>query len=542
MKCEVNNYDPYAKYCMLRFKEWLFREGQSEDQALKLLGGDQQLLQQFQGISPHPRFLPVLAHFHREQPQLPQLARDIKDFAALVDRKKLPMVQVTKRGAIMGDDVVNYLQWSEKIHALSHINKPQSQGNDATPVKGKPIFSKNNIDVYEAHGKDKCIQYGKGYGFCISQPHNTLYQSYRDAEVATFYFVFDRNLPKSDPLHIVVVDHTSRGIQLTDANNSTGLIDKFGKNVDAYMKHLESKGVPKVIFKNIPHSEKEITEKEKLGRENRSLDFFKGLTHEERSKYIGRGHKLYDKQFDYLWDNKLMDLLAQYANSGHALDDLDETNRNGHNQFDKLITNSSLKKTYLRNRLIEMDGGPFYLTEKEWEQLDDKDKKELESSYDIQRNEPRWYRRVVEDPQRVWRNETERIADIEKMIRRGKISTVWERLTFGPLREMMSSDYFENFFNKSMYEDDERLFKATLKLFHDIKNNSDLLSDGAAQYVLDSALQTARDCCDTFDSDSKRSHRDLPWSGNAVDSLKAAGAKAGAVGTSSGTTLSNSES
>ena len=356
---------------MLRFKEWLFREEQSENQALKLLGGDQQLLQQLQVISPHPKFLPVLAHFHREQPQLTQLARDIKDFAALVDRKKLPMVQVTKRGAIMGDDAVNYLQWSEKIHALSHINKPQSQDNDATPVKGKPIFSKNNIDVYEAHGKDKCIQYGKGYGFCISRPGNTLYQSYRDSAESTFYFVFDRNLPKRDPLHIVVVDHTKNGIKLTDANNRTGIIDKFGKNVDAYMEHLESKGVPKAIFKNIPHSEKELVEKEKLGKVNRSLDFFKGLTHEERSKYIGRGHILSNQQFDYLWDNKLMDLLVQYANSGNELhgDDFDGVETH---QFDKLMTNRSLKKTYLRSRLASFDMGfEFNLTPKEWSHIED---------------------------------------------------------------------------------------------------------------------------------------------------------------------------
>ena len=47
------------------FKEWIvLYEGQNENQALALLNGDQQLLQQLSAIAPHPKFLPVLAYFY----------------------------------------------------------------------------------------------------------------------------------------------------------------------------------------------------------------------------------------------------------------------------------------------------------------------------------------------------------------------------------------------------------------------------------------------------------------------------------------------
>ena len=38
----------------------------------------------------------------------------------------------------------------------------------------------------------------------------------------------------------------------------------------------------------------------KLGNQNNSLDWFKSLSYDEKSKYIGRGHQLTNDQFDYL--------------------------------------------------------------------------------------------------------------------------------------------------------------------------------------------------------------------------------------------------
>jgi hypothetical protein len=364
----------------MRFKEWFYyTEGQNEEQALKLLDGDQPLYQQLSSISPHPKFLPVLAYFHQQNPQMLSLSKDIENFATLVNNKKLPMVQITSKGAIMGREFVDYSKWSERINSLTSADmfKNKNSQNDGSPSEGKPVFSKNNIDVYESNSRSKCVKYGQGYSFCISDPsRNNMWQSYRDKDASTYYFVFDRNLPKQNPLHIVVVDNNEGGIQLTDASNNTGTIHKFGTNWKQYIAYLESKGIPSSIFKHVIHSEKEILDKNKLGTNNPSVEFFKSLSHEEKSSYIGRGHELSEEQLVFLQNNKLMDLITQYVNTGNMIDG---------SFLEFVFSNNGLKKTYLRNRVNTnlQNINSFNLTDMEWSNLDDDLKRKIENFLQI---------------------------------------------------------------------------------------------------------------------------------------------------------------
>ena len=61
-----------------------------------------------------------------------------------------------------------------------------------------------------------------------------------------------------------------------------------------------------IVAETIPQ---EKAEHEKLGESDYSLDWFKSLTPEEKSKYIGRGHELSHPQFDYIYDNNFILLL-----------------------------------------------------------------------------------------------------------------------------------------------------------------------------------------------------------------------------------------
>lgn len=126
------------------------------------------------------------------------------------------------------------------------------------------------------------------------------YQSYRDSKGSSFYYIVDTNRDGSDPLHIVVFDNTKHGVELTDANNTTGTIAEFGQDVDGYLDYLKSKGVPVEKLAHKPKTPEEEEEQKKLGKQNDSLDWFKSLSYEEKSKYIGRGHQLTNDQFDYL--------------------------------------------------------------------------------------------------------------------------------------------------------------------------------------------------------------------------------------------------
>jgi hypothetical protein len=91
---------------------------------------------------------------------------------------------------------------------------------------------------------------------------------------------------------------------LTDENNTTGNIAEFGKDVAAYQKYLSSKGINVNELKNNPKTPKEKQEQELLGNQNLSLEWFKKLSFEYKSKYIGRGHLLSDEQFNYLLGNE----------------------------------------------------------------------------------------------------------------------------------------------------------------------------------------------------------------------------------------------
>lgn len=242
------------------------------------------------------------------------------DYNELEVKKRIKPIQLTKRGIMIGDKVfTDFIKLSEYIHGEKnkYAEKPSGGSNVANDFKTnkKTLWSGNGIDIYEGDNVGKCISYtmggltGRGYSFCIGQPSNTMYKSYRDTKASSFYFIVDRNHFKEnadgsvnldDPLHIVVFDNTSRGIELTDANNTTGRIDKYGTDENAYVAYLKSKGVPVDKLVNRGKTDQEDEEERLLGRPNENLEWFMKLPIEYKSAYIGRGHRLTDAQFDYL--------------------------------------------------------------------------------------------------------------------------------------------------------------------------------------------------------------------------------------------------
>jgi hypothetical protein len=249
------------------------------------------------------------------------------------------------------------------------------------------MWSGNDIDIYDGNSVGKCIEYTQGgltdknYGFCIGQPGNRMYKSYRDSKVSSFYFIVDRNrknednsINLDDPLHIVVFDNTNKGIELTDANNTTGRISEYGQDVNGYINYLKSKSVPVESLVNRPKTEQEIYEDDLLGAQNTDLSWFMNLDNPKnqnykkpvlevgqnelnyyKSAYIGRGHLLSDEQFDFLIDSKNEDLLSQYVNTGIKLPEY---------QIKKLSNQD--RKSYFRRRTRQrIDAYEFNLMSKD---------------------------------------------------------------------------------------------------------------------------------------------------------------------------------
>jgi diphthamide synthase (EF-2-diphthine--ammonia ligase) len=173
-----------------------------------------------------------------------------------------------------------------------------------------------------------------------------MWQTYRDRDTSTYYFVYDNT--RDDRLGIVVVDVRKYKIVLTDKPNSTGsTLDPYTGELtndsSSYMKYLREKGIDVSKFVNIPKSAEEQKEHEELGQSRKELDWFKSLSPDYKSKYIGRGHQLTNEQFDYLWQNKFNSLLTQYVKTGLKLNDY---------QVDKIASNRDLRDNYLHNRII----------------------------------------------------------------------------------------------------------------------------------------------------------------------------------------------
>jgi len=246
----------------------------------------------------------------------------MNDYNSLEAKKKIKPIQLTKNGIFVGDEsYTDFLKFSEMVHGLKadeqRVNKMKSSVEADFKAEKKPIWSGNGIDIYDGLGVGKCISYsqgaltGKAYSFCIGQPGNRMYQSYRDSKVSTFYFIVDRNhfatesdgSPNlDDPLHMVVFDNTKHGVELTDANNSTGNIAApYGSDANKYVQYLESMGVPvDKLLAHQPKTDEENREQELLGKQNSDLEWFIKLPIDYKSKYIGRGHLLTNDQFDYL--------------------------------------------------------------------------------------------------------------------------------------------------------------------------------------------------------------------------------------------------
>jgi len=241
------------------------------------------------------------------------------DYEELQKKNRIkPMQLVNGSISIGGETFKNFFKFAEYIHGEKnkYAEKRVDVSQEEYAAEDIPIFSSNNIDVYEAHSVGKCIKYsrgsltGRGYTFCIGAPGNTMYQSYRDSKHSTFYFIVDRNkfvtneeglVSLDNPLHMVVYDITRYGeVELTDADNITGTIAEFGKDVKGYQEYLKSKGISLERMQNKPKSPEEEAEESLLGSRNTNLGWFKKLSYDYKSKYIGRGHLLTDEQFNYL--------------------------------------------------------------------------------------------------------------------------------------------------------------------------------------------------------------------------------------------------
>jgi hypothetical protein len=275
-------------------------------------------------VSKNQKNLPIMAYLYASgYKNVRNITSVVNEYNELEKLGKVKSIQLTRDGLVLGDNTYNdFIKFSEFIHGktneLNRSSEIKSSVAADFKAEKKPIWSGNGIDIYDGDSIGKCISYGSGgltgraYSFCIGLPGpSNMFQSYRDSKTSTFYYIVDKNhfateadgsVNLDDPLHMVVFDNTQYGVELTDANNSTGTIaEPYGNDANKYVDYLASMGVPvKKMLVNRPKTDQERKEDEMLGSENRDLEWFIKLPMDYKSKYIGRGHLLTNDQFDYL--------------------------------------------------------------------------------------------------------------------------------------------------------------------------------------------------------------------------------------------------
>ena len=273
-----------------------------------------------------------------------------------------PVIELTQKdgvyiGVFFGDKLYeDFLKFQEKVDGLYGEYKLRQKTKEQKKLQENEIeFVPGKISVYPCNSVNDAIKYGSGTFWCVSQPGNGNYDSYRSNFQSTFYYVQDGTRDSSDPLSRVMVDRQANGIvSLTDINNTTGTIAEFGEDWEKYFEYLEKNGVDISQFVNKPLTQEEIEENKLIGKKINDLEKFEKLSSEYKFKYIGRGHLLTTEQLNSIIEQKSVHsnevkniLINRYLNTGRCLP-----------AIQKIIlfeNNKGLKTTYIRSREIAMD-------------------------------------------------------------------------------------------------------------------------------------------------------------------------------------------
>ena len=140
---------------------------------------------------------------------------------------------------VKGDtSVLNKDIFSYSLEKLRYVlidffkeNKPKSfKGDTDMDV----VYNRDNVKIYRADNRNKCITYGKGYSFCISSYSDTdSYRKHIIRDKGTPYFILNKNYSNrsnnglfEEPEHMmVIIAHDGSGIH----KDNVGLI-KFKDN------------------------------------------------------------------------------------------------------------------------------------------------------------------------------------------------------------------------------------------------------------------------------------------------------------------------
>ncbi len=103
---------------------------------------------------------------------------------------------------------INKYSWKdlETIVDANPIKRIKAGKLDPTAEDANLFYRQDGVRAYKGISKKACIKYGNGYSFCISsRGEESMYHHYRIYQGGTPFFVFNDNLPNTDPNHVLVI-------------------------------------------------------------------------------------------------------------------------------------------------------------------------------------------------------------------------------------------------------------------------------------------------------------------------------------------------
>jgi ribosomal protein S7 len=158
------------------------------------------------------------------------------------------------------------------------------------------IYNRNNLTILKGDLREKCINYGQGYTWCISRRDaSNMFYTYRMRKnEPMFYFVFDKDRPRKDVWHAVVIYVDSTGTyHVATANNPGDVMMTWDQIV---RRQPKLKGLQQ-LFVHQPLSSDERSDYEKYGKPV-GLEKYRQFSLREKLKYIHFGNYLDSDQQD----------------------------------------------------------------------------------------------------------------------------------------------------------------------------------------------------------------------------------------------------
>lgn len=134
--------------------------------------------------------------------------------------------------------------------------------NITNPDKKDIIYDDENICIVKGDTKEKCVIYGNGYSWCISQSDLNYYTTYRIKDKATIYFVLNKNLDISHKERLcVILRYPNDVFSIADKSNSGNRSGSINSGMNGF-RYIESqlpwlKGMEQYFpYKNVTLFEK----------------------------------------------------------------------------------------------------------------------------------------------------------------------------------------------------------------------------------------------------------------------------------------------